>query len=729
MNLKLSLIYTALFAVVSTSVSAESTLDQINVTTKREQTNERTYQSKESNIANKGATALIDSPQTVNVVNNQLIEDRKPTSIDEALTTVSGTTQANTLGGIFDAVLKRGFGANRDNSILRNGVVAGPSHNFSTTTERVEVLKGPASVLYGIQDPGGVINIVTKKPQEEAKYVLGGSIGNNNAWGINFDATGGLSHGLSYRFIFDQNAKDYWRNFGEIKRSLYAPSLMWKNDKTEIVLGYEHQDYTDPFDRGTYIIANNTTANGRGQVVNIPSKQRLDEPFNSVIGKIDIVTLQASHKLSDAWKLNASYAYTKDSYNYWQARVTTINLAQQTNNVIRQIEGIQGSTQRNHSASFNAVGEVITGNIAHRIVTGIDMGYTSLDIARYQAAANSRITLNNIQYGTVNTDNMPLAAANGHQYSKLKTIGVYLQDSAYLTDNLILSGGVRYEYYDQEAGRGGKTATERLYTDDHGGKALYQAGIVYKFSPDWAVYGNYTQSFRPQVSRAAVTSGLKPEEGESYEIGTKYENGYFSTNLALFNIEKKNVSATESRGTGSNAMNYTYLIGKVRSRGIEWDISGKLTDKLGVTATYAYTDTKTKENRNLPYLAGKALEGVPTHQASLFATYDLGEFAQGQWRIGAGARYLGTWKVYNTRNATGTQVNYQETYKVPHAIISDAFISYETKVAGKKLHLQLNGKNLGNKKYYVSTQGLNNNVIPLAYGYEREFILNAKIEF
>lgn len=729
MNLKLSLIYTALFAVVSTSVSAESTLDQINVTTKREQTNERTYQSKESNIANKGATALIDSPQTVNVVNNQLIEDRKPTSIDEALTTVSGTTQANTLGGIFDAVLKRGFGANRDNSILRNGVVAGPSHNFSATTERVEVLKGPASVLYGIQDPGGVINIVTKKPQEEAKYVLGGSIGNNNAWGINFDATGGLSHGLSYRFIFDQNAKDYWRNFGEIKRSLYAPSLMWKNDKTEIVLGYEHQDYTDPFDRGTYIIANNTTANDRGQIINIPSKQRLDEPFNSVIGKIDIVTLQASHKLSDAWKLNASYAYTKDSYNYWQARVTTINLAQQTNNVIRQIEGIQGSTQRNHSASFNAVGEVITGNIAHRIVTGIDMGYTSLDIARYQAAANSRITLNNIQYGTVNTDNMPLAAANGHQYSKLKTIGVYLQDSAYLTDNLILSGGVRYEYYDQEAGRGGRTATERLYTDNHGGKALYQAGIVYKFSPDWAVYGNYTQSFRPQVSRAAVTSGLKPEEGESYEIGTKYENGYFSTNLALFNIEKKNVSATESRGTGSNAMNYTYLIGKVRSRGIEWDISGKLTDKLGVTATYAYTDTKTKENRNLPYLAGKALEGVPTHQASLFATYDLGEFAQGQWRIGAGARYLGTWKVYNTRNATGAQVNYQETYKVPHAIVSDAFISYETKVAGKKLHLQLNGKNLGNKKYYVSTQGLNNNVIPLAYGYEREFILNAKIEF
>ena len=726
MKFQHTLVYTSLFMVPAVAIAESTSLSEVTVTENASnvvEANNGSYQSRVSNIANKGATPLIDSPQTVNVVNNQLIEDRKPTSIDEALATVSGATQANTLGGLMDAVLKRGFGANRDNSILRNGVVAGPSHNFSATTERLEVLKGPASVLYGIQDPGGVINVVTKKPQQEAKHVLGGSVGSNNAWGVNFDSTGGLGNGFAYRFIYEQNDKDYWRNFGKIKRGLYAPSFSWSNDKTEIVVGYEHQDYTDPFDRGTYIIANNTPANGRGQIVNIPVERRLDEPFNSVVGKIDIVTLQASHKLNDAWKLNTSYAYTKDSYNYWQARVTAINLA--NNRATRQIEGIQGSTQRNHSASFNAVGEVVTGDIAHRIVTGVDMGYTNLDIGRYQAASNSAISIINPVYGQVSTDNMPLAAANGHQFAKLKTIGVYLQDSAYLTDKLILSGGLRYEYYDQEAGRGGRTTPERLYTDDHGGRMLYQGGLVYKFTPDWSVYGNYAQSFRPQLSRAAVTEGLKPEEGESYEVGTKFENGYFSTNLALFNIEKKNMSATESR----NGTNYTYLIGKVHSRGVEWDISGKLTDRLGVTATYAYTDIETKENRNLPYLAGKSLEGVPTHQASVFATYDLGNFANGQWRIGAGARYLGSWNVYNTRNATGNQVDYRETYKVPHAIVSDAFISYQTQLVGKNVHLQLNGKNLGNKRYYVSTQGLNNNVIPLAYGYEREFIFNTKVEF
>lgn len=650
------------------------------------------------------------------MVNRQLIEDRKPQTLDEALATISGMTQANTLGGLMDAVLKRGFGANRDNSILRNGVVAGPSHNFSATTERVEVLKGPASVLYGIQDPDGIINVVTKKPQQEAKYVLGASMGSNNAWGVNLDATGGLGNGFAYRFIFDQNDKDYWRNFGEIKRTLYAPSLAWQNDKTEIIVGYEHQEYTDPFDRGTYIIANGT---GKGSIVNIPKERRLDEPFNEAMGKVDAVSVKATQKLNDAWTLNTTYGYTKDTYNYWQARVTAINLNRER--VTRRLEGIQGSEQRNHSGSINAVGEFATGNVAHRVVAGVDLARTTLDIARYQGG-NSNISLSNPVYNTASVANMPLATNNGHQFATLKTAGIYLQDSAYLTDKLILSGCIRYEYYDQEAGRGGSTVADRLYTDGHGGKFLYQGGLVYKFTPDWAVYGNYAQSFRPHLSRSAITeSGLKPEQGESFEVGTKYENAFFSTNLALFNINKKNVADTY---TGSDGYSYQYLVGKVNSRGLEWDLHGRLTERLGVTATYAYTDTKTRENSKYSYFNGKEFEGVPQHQASLFLTYDLGHFSFGNIRVGAGARYLGSWKAYNTYDEANI-----EAYKLPYAVVSDAFIAYETKISNKKVSLQLNGKNLGNKTYYVSTQGTSNSVIPVAYGNGREFLLNAKVEF
>lgn len=382
MQFKLNCIYSALFAMgFSFGVIAETnqlslnseSLQQIDVNSQENSDKViRSYQSKESNIANKGATPLIDSPQTVNVVNRKLIEDRQPVSIDEALATVSGTTQANTLGGIFDAVLKRGFGKNRDNSILRNGVVAGPSHNFSATTDRIEVLKGPASVLYGIQDPGGVINVVTKKPQYETRYVIGGSVGNHHRWGTNFDATGALGNGFAYRFIFDQSSKDYWRNFGEVKRALYAPSLTWKDDKTEITLAYEHQDYVDPFDRGTYIIADGS---GKGQFVNTPSEQRLDEPFNKNTGKIDTISVNASHQLNDGWKVNATYGYTRDTYAYYQARVTKIDAKKGT--VARTTEGILPSDQRTHSASLNLVGEFVTGNVAHRLVKGVDLTQTN----------------------------------------------------------------------------------------------------------------------------------------------------------------------------------------------------------------------------------------------------------------------------------------------------------------------------------------------------------------
>ena len=139
---------------------------------------------------------VFDTPNTVNILSTKLLEDRKPESLIDALYNVSGVSQANTLGGMFDSIQKRGFGGNRDNSIMRNGLQAGPAKNFSATTETVEVLKGPASVLYGIQDPGGVVNIITKKPQQTPRYVVGGTLGNHSLWGTQLDFTGGLGNGF-----------------------------------------------------------------------------------------------------------------------------------------------------------------------------------------------------------------------------------------------------------------------------------------------------------------------------------------------------------------------------------------------------------------------------------------------------------------------------------------------------------------------------------------------------
>ena len=747
MNFKLSLISTALLTSFSISTFAETeqtvdtnteTLEQINVQDTGIKQNG--YQTTGTSVVSKAEVPVFDTPNTVNILSTKLLEDRKPESLIDALYNVSGVSQANTLGGMFDSIQKRGFGGNRDNSIMRNGLQAGPAKNFSATTETVEVLKGPASVLYGIQDPGGVVNIITKKPQQTPRYVVGGTLGNHSLWGTQLDFTGGLGNGFAYRFIYDKQEKDYWRNFGKVKNTTYAPSLSWENDKTKVLLSYEHKDILEPFDRGTNLL---TATNA---LPDIPVSRRLDEPNNETTAKTDNIDFKIEHKLSDGWKLNAGYSYARYKYFYDQARITNINITDvaipavknkkgeitspelSARNVRREIEQQQGD-QRVHSGTLNIVGEFGIGDIANRFVAGIDAMRNIRDLGPIynKGITNSDINIDNPKYTS------PVAAhkngnGNAYQYNYLKTVGIYIQDTAYFTDNFIMTGGLRYEYFDQFAGRHclnaanckkGQNITKTGNTDQHDGKLLYQLGAVYKFTPHIATFANYSESFRPQMSVATPVSGdLKPEQGKSFEIGAKYENLGFNATLALFNITKRNVA--ESVGSGSNAQ--LNIVGKQRSRGVEFDLNGQITDSLSVAANYTYTKVKSLENELYPDAVNQQLSGVPKHQASLFLAYNVGEFDFGNIRVGGGARYLGSWHAYNS--------DYTKAYKLPHAVVYDAFIAYDTKISGKKVSFQLNGKNLTDKTYYPSTSGnATNTLIPVALGYGREFIFNTKVEF
>ena len=514
--------------------------------------------------------------------------------------------------------------------------------------------------------------------------------------------------------------KNYWRNFGKVKNTTYAPSLSWENDKTKVLLSYEHKDILEPFDRGTNLL---TATNA---LPDIPVSRRLDEPNNETTAKTDNIDFKIEHKLSDGWKLNAGYSYARYKYFYDQARITNINV--KTRTARRAIEQQQGD-QRVHSGTLNIVGEFGIGDIANRFVAGVDVMRNIRDIGPIynQGITKSDINIDNPLYTNPVAEHKN-GNGNAYQYNHLKTVGVYIQDTAYFTDNFIMTGGLRYEYFDQFAGRHclnaanckkGQNLTKTGNTDQHDGKLLYQLGAVYKFTPHIATFANYSESFRPQTSVATPVSGdLKPEQGKSFEIGTKYENSGFNATLALFNITKRNVA--EAVGSGSNAQ--LNIVGKQRSRGVEFDLNGQITDNLSVAANYTYTKVKSLENDLYPDAVNQQLSGVPKHQASLFLAYNVGEFDFGNIRIGGGARYLGSWHAYNN--------DYTKAYKLPHAVVYDAFIAYDTKISGKKVSFQLNGKNLTDKTYYPSTSGnATNTLIPVALGYGREFIFNTKVEF
>jgi len=668
------------------------------------------YRAKTSEVG-KTNTPILEIPQTVNVVTQQQIKDKKPETLAESLQNVSGVSYGNTTGGIFDAIIKRGFGGGRDGSIMRNGVPASVMHSFNKTVESVEVLKGPSSLLYGAQEPGGIINMVTKKPKYDFSNEIWAGIGNHAYWNAGFDATGPIADsGFAYRFIFDKSKKRYWREFGSVENELFAPSFSYKGDDYRINFAYAHSKSIDPIDRGMYLVPST------GKLLPIDKKRRLDEPFNKLKTTLDTVDVNFEKNIGEDWLLRGAYAFSRSKHEYGHIRLMNVNL--NTGTATRRNEYYDGFIHRTHAGSLTLNGYAQTGEIEHNLLFGID----AKSYYRYRpgglrdTGAHLNINIYNPIYGRVG---LPTVRESGIQYQTLKTIGFYAQDSINLTENLIYSLGARYEFYRQIA-RG--TVSGPNSTDQKDGKFTWQTGLLYLLTPEWSIYTNYAQSFSPQMAMNGDIGDIKPEEGKSIELGTKFQNDSITASAAVFNIDKKNIMRTVN--------SVSTPVGEARSRGFEFDFNGRVTQGLSVGASYAYTKTEVrKDSGAFAVLAGKPLEATPKHQASLFANYDFSHLGAKGLRIGGGARYFGSWYTYYMRTNLPA-VPAGTGFKMDDAVVYDAFISYDTKIAGYETNFSFNVKNLTDKLYYTSSStGTQANIIPIQPGYARQFMLTASVKF
>ena len=684
-------------------------------------TMEKGYKAERSDITGVN-TSILDTPYSIDVVTHQQLEDKQPQTLEDAVTGISGLHQGNNLAGTLDAVVKRGYGGNRDHSIMRNGVESTQARNYTATAERVEVLKGPASVLYGVQDPGGVINIVSKKPLYEAEHSINASVGNHNQRQVGIDLTGPIADsGLAYRFIADYSGKKHWRSHGgehaDHRQSIIAPSISWKNDKTQLLAAYEYQNYSVPFDRGTYLDLNSRNQGyaSYGKPIDIPAKRRLDEPFNISDGYAHNLQLSGEHKINADWTLKGTYGYSKNHYSDWQARITAYDAATRT--VTRRIDGTQPSDHIGHSLNLSANGIVDQGaNITHKLRIALQAQDNKLALGdMYRSANLPGFSIDDPQYGgagLIESAGSRVRETESDQYERLKTAALLVQDNMYVGDHWIISGGLRGQYYQSISGKG--RGDTRFRNHSEGFRLLPQLGAVYLIRPDWSVYGNYSQSLNPNASRGTDFNGkeIPPELGRSFEVGTKYNSDRLSANLALFHIKKRNIAGTVD--------DETRIMGKSRSYGAEIDVNGKLTDKLGISANYTYTDTKILQNDSNPMIVGQRFDSVPEHEAGLTLTYDFGHGAGGNWRAGTGVRYIGNWGVGN---------NQGDWFTLPSAAVYNAFVSYDTKVGKYPLNIRLTGKNLGDKRYYVSSTGSSSTMPFLSIGEPRSVTLGAKLSF
>lgn len=661
----------------------------------------QSYQPLTSVTGTRSETSLLNVPQAIDVVPQQVISDQAVSSLDEALYNVSGITQANTLGGTQDAVMKRGFGDNRDGSILRDGVRSVQARNFTPTTERVEVLKGPASMLYGMGEPGGMINMITKKPQLQQRTHVEGWGSSFKGGGGQLDVTGPLgTSGFAYRMIVDHDETDYWRNFGRNRQTVIAPSLMWYGESTTVRVAYEHMEYLVPFDRGT-IIDSRT-----GKPVNTPRDRRFDESYNATRGDQDSVTLQVDQVLNESWKSSLTYAYSRNSYSDNQARALALD--PETGVLSRQADSTAHAVSHANAVQLTLNGDVDWGRINHQMLFGFDFEDNRTyrgDMIR--GKKNSDFNIYNPVYGQMPTSNA-VSAKDSDQRENLTSYGWFMQDSVQLTDKWLVMGGLRYDAFDVFAGKGRPFVTN---TDSSDGKLVPRAGVVYKLTPYVSLYSSYTESFKPNSSIASQIGSLPPEQGKAWEVGSKVElpNGVTGT-LALFDITKRNVMVSEL----VNGETVTRTAGRVRSQGVELDVAGNITDSLSLIGSYAYTDARVVDD---PDNKGKEMTNVARHTASLFLTQDLGSlglYSGDNVRMGAGARYVG--------RRPGDAAN---SFNLDNYTVADAFAAYTMPVNGYRVKWQLNVKNLFDKTYYPSSGGN----LRVAVGEPREVVLRASVDF
>ena len=645
----------------------------------------------------------LDTPQAVNIVSAQVIRDQRPRYLDDVLANVSGITQGNTLAATQDTVLKRGFGGNRDGSVMHNGMPLVQGRGFNAAAQSVEVLKGPSSLLYGIMDPGGVINIVSRKPllATSGSVALTGSSYAAGRAGLQatVDLTGPIAGALAGRIVLDHQDEDYWRVFGTRRDTLIAPSLGWYGSTTQAVLWYEYRRFDYPFDRGVALDPRTRTP------LAIPRRQRLDDPLNRMAGDSHLVQLALDHQFGNGWAAHLATSFNSERYDAGQLRVTAIDAV--SGRVTRRNDATRGSLSTDAYVQAYVDGSFGLFGAEHRVIVGIDGEYRRF----YRRDLIRQPTRFGFNYRRPIYGREPVATAvsadDSDQTDRLHNVSLFGQDAIHIGDRWIVTAGGRLIGFRQQAGRGRPFVTN---TDLDGWAFVPQAGLVWKAADVVSLYASYTRSLKPTSTiapldgGATITSAMPPERGRSFEVGAKLDmpEGITAT-LAAYDIDKRNVLVSQYVPELVRVLYRT--AGRAGSRGVELDVSGRLTRTLSLIGSYAHTDAHTKED---PQFAGRQLANVARDTGSLSAAYDVGALAgDDRLRFGGGARYVGR---RPGDNANG--------FWLPAYTTADAFVSYDTSLAGRTVSFQFNLRNVFDRTYYTSAV----NVYGVAIGDPRRAI-------
>lgn len=574
------------------------------------------YTVPKATTATRTDTPLRDIPQSIQVIPQEVIEDQQVIRLDDALRNVSGVVQnsADPRGQRFQI---RGFDSA---SVIRNGFpqTFGSDGNSAfqdlTNVEQIEVLKGPAAILFGVSEPGGVINLVTKKPLSEPYIGLELKAGNRNFISPSIDLSGPLTEdgSILYRLNASYRREDSDRNFDmPIERFFIAPVLQFKlGERTDFTVELEYTDDTRPGDFGLVAIGN--------RVADIPLETNLGELDDRLEAESIRAGYQFEHRFSDTWKIRNAFNYK--TYDPRFSSFFRLRFDEASGTLFRTFLDLdQPSTT--YEMQTTLTGEFETGPIGHKLLIGLDLNRTDAvgNIGRGNVRAAAPFNIFNPIYGAIprpDPDTDPIIFDGD---SRSERLGVFLQDQITLLDNLKLLAGIRYDTVKQtDTNRPSffdPTTSTTEQTDDAFTPRL---GLVYQPIEEVSLYGSFSRSFTPNSGRTVIGDILEPERGEQFEMGARGEflDRRLTTSLALFTISKTNVST----GDPNNPL-FVVNSGSQRNRGVEFDIAGELMPGWNLIANYAYIDSEIT-SANDP-TQGNRLFNVPEHNFNLWTNYEI----------------------------------------------------------------------------------------------------------
>ena len=583
----------------------------------------------------------IDLPQSIQIIGAEVIEQQQAVRMSDVIRNVNGVYVGSARGGAQESFWSRGYDMSANNMFKNGFRFNNGSIPEVSSLERIEVLKGSAALLFGNVAPGGILNMVTKKPLFKSGGEISMQLGSYAFYKPSIDVYGALDKNIAYRFTGSYENSESFRDVVKKERYYINPSVLFRaTEKTEIILqgDYLHDNWTPDFGSG------------------IIGKTIADLPRNTYLGATwsNGQTRQASiaglikHEFNNDWKLNINSSFQ----NFERNSKGTERVQPSTNGDWKRPLGQNRNLEQITGEQISVQGNFATGKVKHQLFTGVDFENSFAQAYTFTFSPNTYGSGNIFDFDNFNQGG---AIPEGTNTRIVKTdtnrFGIYAQDLISLTDQFKVLAGIRWSW--QEAQAETTDLTKKPSVINEAAKRIDQAftprlGLVYQPTKDMSVFASYANSFTPNTGTTVDLKVIKPSIIDQYEVGIKKDfwRGMLTTNITLYQIENSNLAQTaefNSNGLPNIDSSIKVLSGSTKSKGVELDITARPAEGLNILAGYSYNDMRFTETSGLEgsFIEGDRLARTPANTANLSFFYTVLTGILKGIAIGSSANYVG----------------------------------------------------------------------------------------